>query len=306
LIEQIEPFHRVSESERPPRWAGWTLRAMRAHFTAAGTVLLVGALAILAYLFALEFERVTMTRGLRITRPGSIYEQKIQLQMAGAVLLALASVLQLRVAGVLGGRRRGAPAAARLAATLLLLSLPAGMFAWWQADRATGSGVTAQLLSDVSLGVRVVAVALVVQGLFHFFPHHQFRQFLTIGLGDDGDFVGLVFLKLGHRFVFDGAAAVVFFHALPGEDPGVDDHAFDPGWHPQGSVFHVPGFFPEDGPEQLLLRGELGLAFGGDFSHQDVAGAHFRAHPDDAAVVQIAQGFFTHVKIGRASCRERV
>lgn len=165
MIEQIEPFHRVSESERPPRWAGWTLRAMRAHFTAAGTVLLVGALAILAYLFALEFERVTMTRGLRITRPGSIYEQKIQLQMAGAVLLALASVLQLRVAGVLGGRRRGAPAAARLAATLLLLSLPAGMFAWWQADRATGSGVTAQLLSDVSLGVRVVAVALVIQGL---------------------------------------------------------------------------------------------------------------------------------------------
>lgn len=165
MIEQIEPFHRVSESERPPRWAGWTVRAMRAHFTAAGAVLLVGALAILAYLFALEFERVTITRGLRITRPGSIYEQDIQVQMAGAVLLALASVLQLWAAGALGGRRRGAPAAARLAATLLLLSLPAGVIAWWQADRATGAGVTAQLLSDVSLGVRLVAVALVAQGV---------------------------------------------------------------------------------------------------------------------------------------------
>lgn len=165
MIEQIEPFHRVSGSERPTRWIGWTLRAMRAHFTAAGVVLLAGALAILVYLFALEFERVTITRGLRITRPGSIYEQNIQVQMAGAVLLALAGALQLRAAGALGGRRRGAPAAARLAATLLLLSLPAGVIAWWQAGRATGSGVVGQLLSNLSLGVRLVAVALVLQGV---------------------------------------------------------------------------------------------------------------------------------------------
>lgn len=165
MIEQIEPFHRVSESERPPRWVGWTVRAMRAHFTAAGAVLLVGALAILAYLFALEFERVTITNGLRITRPGSIYEQKIQLQMAGAVLLALASALQLRAAGALGGRRRGARAVVRLAAALLLLSLPAGAVVWWQADRATGSGVIGQLLSNLSLGVRLLAVALIAQGL---------------------------------------------------------------------------------------------------------------------------------------------
>lgn len=165
MIEQIEPFHRVSESERPPRWAGWTVRAMRAHFAAVGILLLAGALAILAYLFALEFERVTITRGLRIARPGSIYERGIQAQMAGAVLLALTSALTLRAAGALGARRRGAPAAARLAATLLLLSLPAGGAVWWQADRATGSGVIGQLLSNLSLGVRLAAVALIVQGL---------------------------------------------------------------------------------------------------------------------------------------------
>lgn len=165
MIEQIEPFHRVSESGRSPRWIGWTVRAMRAHFAIIGIALLIGALAILAYLFALEFERVTITRGLHITRSGSIYEQDIQVQMAGAVLLALASALELRAAGALGGRRRGAPAAARLAATLLLLSLPAGVFAWWQAGREVGSGVVGQLLSNLSLGVRLMAVVLAAQGL---------------------------------------------------------------------------------------------------------------------------------------------
>ncbi len=165
MIEQIEPFHRVADAEREPGWARWTLRVMRVHFAAAGVVLLAGALAIIAYLFALEFERVTVTRGLRITRPGGIYEQDIQAQMAGAVLLALASVLQWRAVDALGGRRRGAPASARLAATLLLLSLPVGVIVWWQTGRATGSGVIAQLLSNLSLGVRAVAVVLVVQGL---------------------------------------------------------------------------------------------------------------------------------------------
>jgi hypothetical protein len=164
LIEQIEPFHRVVETERGPGWARWTLRAMRLHFTAAGAVLLVGALAIMVYLFALEFERVT-TRGLRITRPGGIYEQSIQLQMAGAVALALVGALLLRAAGALGGRRRGAPASARLATLLLLLSLPVGVVAWRGAERVTGGEMVARLLSDMTLMVRLVAVALVIQGV---------------------------------------------------------------------------------------------------------------------------------------------
>ena len=130
--------------------------------------------------------------------------------------------------------------------------------------------------------------AFVVQGLFHLFAHHHFRHLLAVALGDDGHFVGLVLLELGHRFIFDGAAAVVLFHPFAGKDPGVDDHPFDPRGDPQRGVLDVAGLFPEDGPQQLFFRGELGFALGGDLPHQDVAGAHFGPQPDDAALIQVA------------------
>ena len=53
--------------------------------------------------------------------------------------------------------------------------------------------------------------------------------------------------------------------------------------HAQGAVAHVAGLLAEDGAQQLLFRGELGLALRGDLAHQHVARLHLGADADDAA-----------------------
>ena len=43
--------------------------------------------------------------------------------------------------------------------------------------------------------------------------------------------------------------------------------------HAQGGVAHLAGLLTEDGAQQALLGGQLGLALRGDLTDQDVAGA---------------------------------
>ena len=59
---------------------------------------------------------------------------------------------------------------------------------------------------------------------------------------------------------------------LPGEHPHVDDLAGLAVGHLERGVAHLAGLLTEDGPQQPLLRGQLGLALGGDLADQDVAG----------------------------------
>ena len=63
----------------------------------------------------------------------------------------------------------------------------------------------------------------------------------------------------------------------------------------QGGIADLPGLLTEDGPQQPLLGGEVGLALGGDLAHQDVAGVDLGAHADDAVLVQVLQGVLAHV-----------
>ena len=65
--------------------------------------------------------------------------------------------------------------------------------------------------------------------------------------------------------------------------------------HLQGGVTDLTGLLTEDGPQQLLLRGCLGLALGGDLTNQVVAGVDLGAHTDDAVLVQVTQGVLAHV-----------
>jgi len=62
----------------------------------------------------------------------------------------------------------------------------------------------------------------------------------------------------------------------------------------QGCIPDLSRLFAEDGAQQALLRGEIGLSLGGDLAHQDVARADFRADGDDAALVQILQRVVAH------------
>ena len=59
--------------------------------------------------------------------------------------------------------------------------------------------------------------------------------------------------------------------------------------HLEGRVAHLARLLLEDGPDQLLFRGQFGLALGGDLAHQQVAGAHLGADAHDAVLVEVGQ-----------------
>src|SRR3990172_6518642 len=104
-----------------------------------------------------------------------------------------------------------------------------------------------------------------------------------------------VLLQHAHFFGLDRLGPLVFLHTLAGKDLHVHDDSFDAGWTTERCVPNIAGFLAEDGAQQLFLRGELSFTFGGHLAHQDVAGLHIGADPDDAGLVQIRQKPFGHI-----------
>jgi hypothetical protein len=66
--------------------------------------------------------------------------------------------------------------------------------------------------------------------------------------------------------------------------------------HAQRGVAHLARLFAEDGAQQALLGGQLGLALRGDLADQDVAAADLGADADDAALVEVAQRVLADVR----------
>ena len=77
--------------------------------------------------------------------------------------------------------------------------------------------------------------------------------------------------------------------AVAREGHHVDDHAALAVGHLERGVAHLARLLLEDRADQLLLRGQLGLALGRDLAHQQVAGLDLGADAHDAAVVEVAQ-----------------
>ena len=113
---------------------------------------------------------------------------------------------------------------------------------------------------------------------------------------DDAELFVEVLADLVQLHLLDGQGAAVALHAITGEDLYVDDSALGAGWHAQGSVLNVAGFFAEDGAQQFFFRSQLGFAFWRNFTDQDVTRADFRTHVDDTGFVQLVQCGFTHVR----------
>ena len=65
--------------------------------------------------------------------------------------------------------------------------------------------------------------------------------------------------------------------------------------HAQGGVAHLAGLLAEDGAQEALLAGQLGLPLGGHLAHEDVAAADLGADADDAALVEVGQGLLADV-----------
>ena len=83
--------------------------------------------------------------------------------------------------------------------------------------------------------------------------------------------------------------------ALTGEDLDIDHLAPLAVRHPQGGVLYLAGFLTEDSPQQFLLRRELGLALGGNLTHQYIVGPHLGPNAHDAFVVQLAQALLADI-----------
>lgn len=164
MAENIQPFYRVPPADSQGHWSKWATRLMRAHFALTGVVLFVSGMALLAYLFSLEFNRLDLRWNLRIESAGDIYRAEVQLRMAVALALVLISLLFFQAVGALSQRGGKTVLLVRLAATLLAVSLPAGAALWWRMDQSAGLGVAAQLLQDVQTGVRIIALLLIGQG----------------------------------------------------------------------------------------------------------------------------------------------
>ena len=89
--------------------------------------------------------------------------------------------------------------------------------------------------------------------------------------------------------VNDLLGTLVTHDAFTREDLHVDDSALRALAHAQRSVFHVAGFFAEDGAQQFFFRCQRGLAFGCDLADQRVARLDFSAHVDDAGLVEAVE-----------------
>ena len=76
----------------------------------------------------------------------------------------------------------------------------------------------------------------------------------------------------------------------------VDDLAGLAVGHLQRGVADLAGLLAEDGPQEALLGGELGLALGRDLADQHVAGADLGADADDAALVEVGEDLLGEVR----------
>ena len=85
-------------------------------------------------------------------------------------------------------------------------------------------------------------------------------------------------------------AAVAALH------PDVDDLAGLTVRNLQRCVTHLAGLLAEDGPQETLLRGELGLALRGDLADQHVTGRHLGAHAHNAQLVEVGEDLVGQVR----------
>ena len=71
---------------------------------------------------------------------------------------------------------------------------------------------------------------------------------------------------------------------------------FSPWGTLSAGVADLAGLLTEDGPQEALLGGELGLALGRDLADEHVAGADLGADADDAPLVEVLQDLLGEVR----------
>ena len=96
--------------------------------------------------------------------------------------------------------------------------------------------------------------------------------------------------------LLDGLGSAVNLLPAAGENLHIDDNPFDSMGNTQRGIPNIPGLFPEDGPQEFLLRRELCLSLGGNLANEDVPGRNQGPQSDNPALIQVLQGLFPHVR----------
>src|SRR5690606_13049105 len=94
----------------------------------------------------------------------------------------------------------------------------------------------------------------------------------------------------------DRHGTLVLLDAVPAEHAHLNDRAGYTRRQPQRRITDVCGLLAEDGPEQLLFRRHRAFALRRNLADQDVTRMHFRAHVDDARLVEVLQSLFGDVR----------
>ena len=97
-----------------------------------------------------------------------------------------------------------------------------------------------------------------------------------------------------HTLVDTGAEFIVTIDSVKYLD--ADDGSLLAVWDLQRGVANLARLLVEDRTEQTLFSAELCFTLRGNFSDQDVAGAHLSTNTDDAALVQVGQQLGTNVR----------
>ncbi len=170
MTETIHPFHRTADQSESVRSgsAWWTLRVMLLHFTLTGIALFMGALTLVGLVYS-DLSKIDLSAGLRIANPGDIYARDKQIRLAGAVALALLSLIPFRAVRNLGQRRQSGIGLARLTGLMLLAGFPASFIVWRMVTNLPDSPgdmtTVQQVINDVSWAVLILAGLLLLQSL---------------------------------------------------------------------------------------------------------------------------------------------
>ena len=107
-------------------------------------------------------------------------------------------------------------------------------------------------------------------GLHNLLAQHNGRQALAEAVAQNADVIVFLLVQDIDLILLYVLGALILLACAAVEDLDVDDCALDSRRYLEGGVFNILCLVAEDGPEQLFLRRQQGLALGRNLADQDV------------------------------------
>ena len=132
-----------------------------------------------------------------------------------------------------------------------------------------------------------------------YWKHTGNHTFVSVTAGHFITYRDLTFLSNvnAHRLVYARRKLISVF---PCEYLGIHNDSVLSVRNFKRSITYFTGFFTENGTEQTLLCGKLGLTLRSYLSYQDISRTYLGTNTDDTSFIQVFQGVITYA--GNVSC----